>query len=143
MPKQIDKIPQQEYIPYMEYKILMHKKFIEWLEKQKPDLQEEILANTALLKEFGPNLGRPKVDTLKGTRHSNLKELRIQYKGEPWRILFAFDPERSAILLIGGNKKVSKRWYKDNIYEAEKRLDEHLSSIVKNPKRELEKIGDY
>ena len=68
------------------------------------DLQDELLAHAKLLEEFGPNLGRPTVDTLKGSKHANMKELRFAWNGEVWRVSFAFDPKRQAILLVGGDK---------------------------------------
>jgi hypothetical protein len=71
-------------------------------------------------------LGRPCVDTLKGSSLANLKELRVQYKGDPWRVLFAFDPVRRAILLVGGNKAGDKRFYKTMIPVAEERFRRHL-----------------
>ncbi|MDJ1172718.1 type II toxin-antitoxin system RelE/ParE family toxin [Roseofilum sp. BLCC_M114] len=58
-----------------------------------------------------------------------MKELRIQYKGDPWQILFAFDPERQAILLVGGNKTGNKRWYKENIAIAERRYENYLEQL--------------
>lgn len=87
----------------------------EWLEAQEQGLQDEIWAYVGLLQEFGPHLGRPRVDTVKDSAFTNMKELRIQYRGDPWRILFAFDPQRAAIVLVGGNKAGDKRWYKKNI----------------------------
>ena len=82
-----------------------------------------------LLKLEGPLLGRPYVDTLKGSQYPNLKELRVQHRGEPWRILFAFDPLRQAIVLVGGNKTRDKRWYEKNIPIAETRFNEHLAAL--------------
>jgi hypothetical protein len=66
------------------------------------------------------------VDTVKGSRFTNMKELRVQVGGDPWRILFAFDPQRSAILLVGGNKRGDKRWYKTFIPIADERFERHL-----------------
>ncbi|MBS0186182.1 MAG: type II toxin-antitoxin system RelE/ParE family toxin [Proteobacteria bacterium] len=94
-------------------------------------MQEEILAGTRLLRKYGPHLGRPHVDTLSGTSLKNLKELRIQYKGDPWRILFAFDPKRCAILLVGGNKGRDKKWYHTHIPLAEMRFKKHLKKMEK------------
>lgn len=65
------------------------------------DLQDELLAHAKLLAEFGPNLGRPTVDTLKASRHANMKELRFEWANEVWRVAFAFDPKRQATLLAG------------------------------------------
>jgi hypothetical protein len=78
---------------------------------------------------LGPNLHRPRVDTIKGSSFSNMKELRIQYQGDPWRILFAFDPARNAILLVGGNKGPNKRWYDQNIPIADRRFRRHLDRL--------------
>jgi hypothetical protein len=82
-----------------------------------------------LLKQEGPLLARPYVDTLKGSRYPNLKELRVQHGGEPWRILFAFDPVRQAIVLVGGNKTGDKRWDEKNMPIAEQRFTEYLESL--------------
>ena len=78
---------------------------------------------------MGPTLGRPQVDTLAGATLTNLKELRIQIQGDPWRVLFAFDPKRQAIILVGGNKRGDKRWYRKNIPIAEERYRRHLESM--------------
>src|SRR5580698_161644 len=104
-----------EYIPYMEWEVLADEEFVIWAEKQPIGLQDEILAYRNLLKQYGPMLGRPRVDSIKGSKFPNMKELRVQWKGQPWRILFAFDPKRRSILLVGGNKQGDKRWYDKNI----------------------------
>jgi hypothetical protein len=72
-----------------------------------------------LLDSYGPNLGRPHVDTLAGSRLRHLKELRVQHRGRPYRILFAFTPDRTAVLLTGGDKTGSNRWYERAISRAE------------------------
>lgn len=74
-------------------------------------------------------LGRPLVDTLKGSRHANMKELRFNASGGVWRIAFAFDPSRKALLLVAGNKSGTseRRFYKQLIRKADERFDEHLS----------------
>lgn len=99
------------------------KEFDEWFEDLTDTKQESVVAIVGLLEEEGPTLGRPAVDSIKGSRHSNMKELRPG----TMRILFAFDPERKAILLIGGDKRDQwKRWYKENIPVADDLFDEHL-----------------
>lgn len=100
------------------------------------DLQDELLAHARLLAEFGPNLGRPTVDTLKGSRHANMKELRFSWQGEVWRVAFAFDPKRQAILLVGGDKGGAdqRRFYKHMIRVADERFDEHLSALKRKSK---------
>ena len=99
-------------------------------------LQDELLAHARLLAEFGPNLGRPTVDTLKESRHANMKELRFSWLGGVWRVAFAFDPKRQAILLVGGDKGGAnqRRFYKHLIRVADERFDEHLSSLNQKSK---------
>lgn len=120
----------------MEWTVIYHPKFAEWLEsvEQKDSgLYEEILANLRKLAEFGPSLGRPSVDTLKASRIANLKELRVQYQGEPFRLFFVFDRQRRAVMLVAGSKKGEneKRWYKEKIRTAEQRYAEHLKKMEK------------
>lgn len=114
----------------MEWEILYDEAFAEWLESLEEGLQDEILAHAELLREFGPNLGRPRVDTVKGSKYPNMKELRVQYQGDPWRILFAFDPDRAAILLVGGNKRGDRRWYKTHVRIADRRFERHLDGLA-------------
>jgi len=92
---------------------------------------EYILAYWNTLALYGPKLGRPYADTIKGSKFTNMKELRVQFKGDPWRILFAFDPKRRSILLIGGNKRGDKRWYEKNIPIADARFEKHLKQMEK------------
>ena len=113
----------------MEWEVLFDEEFAAWLESLDEGLEVEILAHVQLLREFGPNLGRPRVDTVKGSKYPNMKELRVQYQGDPWRILFAFDPERAAILLVGGNKRGDKRWYQKHIRLADQRFKRHLEGL--------------
>jgi len=92
------------------------------------DVQTEILALSRLLQRFGPQLGRPCVDTLKGSRHPNMEELRFSAWGGEWRVAFAFDPRRRAILLVAGDTSGvgEKRFYRELIRKADDRLDAHL-----------------
>jgi hypothetical protein len=83
-----------------------------------------------LLEEKGPSLGRPHADTIKGSKIVNLKELIIQHAGDPYRVLFVFDPRRTAILLLGG-RKADKKWYKTAIPAAEKIYERYLKEIEK------------
>jgi len=94
-------------------------------------LQDELLAHALLLREFGPNLGRPTVDTLKGSKFLNMKELRFSWEGEVWRVAFAFDPKRQAIFLAGGDKAGigQKRFYKRLIGIADERYGKHLAVL--------------
>ena len=94
-------------------------------------VQDEMLAHAKLLEQFGPTLGRPRVDTLNGSRHPNMKELRFQADGGVWRVALAFDPQRQAILLVCGDKSgVSERkFYKQLIRKADERFDQHLARL--------------
>ena len=94
-------------------------------------LQDELLAHARLLQEFGPHLGRPTVDTLKSSKHANMKELRFDCEGGVWRVAFAFDTERAAILLVGGDKGGAdqRRFYKKLIACADARFDGHLATL--------------
>lgn len=103
--------------------------FDNWFSPLVEALQDDILFVVRLLQEHGPQLRRPYADTLEGTSLSNLKELRVQHRGEPYRILFAFDPKREALLLIGGNKAGDKRWYKRMIPLAEAIFEKHLETL--------------
>ena len=115
--------------------VLYHDEFDAWLNEQDESLQDALLFSIELLQAEGPMLGRPYVDTVKGSKYPNLKELRVQHRGEPWRVLFAFDPKRRAIILLGGNKTGSgSNWYKENIRIADKRFEEHLRSMKEEGK---------
>jgi hypothetical protein len=94
-------------------------------------VQDELLAHAVLLRDYGPGLGRPTVDTLKGSQHSNMKELRFRYGKEVWRVAFAFDPARQAVLLVAGDKAGADQrlFYKRLIDKADSRLTLHLAEM--------------
>ena len=91
----------------------------------------ELLVATGLLEIYGPALSRPYADTLSGSKHANMKELRFNAGDGVWRVAFAFDPERNAIILIAGDKSgvAQKRFYKSLIAKADKRFDAHLDTL--------------
>lgn len=97
----------------------------------REEVQTEILALARLLQEFGPSLGRPRIDTLKGSRHANMKELRFSAADGEWRVAFAFDTKRAAILLLAGDKsgRSEKRFYRELIRKADDRFDVHLARL--------------
>jgi hypothetical protein len=97
------------------------------------DAQTEILALARLLQQFGPQLGRPRVDTLNGSRHANMKELRFSTTEDEWRLAFAFDTQRKAVLLAAGVKSggSTKRFYRELIRKADARFDAHLRLLQK------------
>ena len=115
----------------MTWTVLFHDAFDTEFQELPSGVQDELLAHALLLREFGPNLGRPTVDGLKGSKHANMKELRFRWEGEVWRIAFAFDPKRQAILLVGGNKGGAdqRRFYKRLIGTADARFSEHLATL--------------
>ena len=119
----------------MTWVVLFHENFDPEFNVLPEDVQDELLAHARMLQMFGPALGRPWVDTLKGSRHANMKELRFKTPEGVWRVAFAFDPRRRAILLVCGNKSggSEKRFYRELIRKADKRLDDHLT-YIKNEK---------
>lgn len=105
----------------------------DWLKAINEDSYDQILAALQILAEVGPGLGRPLVDTIVGPRHNNLKELRPGSSGRSEvRILFAFDPQRHAIMLLAGDKQGRwDKWYRTNVPIADDRYDEHLEWLKK------------
>jgi hypothetical protein len=103
--------------------------FARWWEVLSADEQDSVRDSVKLLEFAGPLLARPHVDTLKGSKHANMKELRTQHAGDPLRVFFAFDPRRSAILLVGGNKTGDDRFYETMIPLADKIYDEYLEML--------------
>lgn len=103
----------------------------DWLRELDDDSREQVVAAVELLEEHGPHLGRPLVDTVSGSRHRRMKELRPGSSGSSeLRILFAFDPGRQAILLVAGDKSGNwKSWYRRNIPLADDLFDEHLRTL--------------
>lgn len=112
----------------MAWTVLFHDEFHADFLSMEEGLQDELLAHARLLEQFGPALGRPTVDTLKASRHSNMKELRFSWRSAVWRIAFAFDPRRQAVLLVGGDKAGvdQRRFYRRLIELADRRYEEHL-----------------
>src|SRR3990170_5797260 len=100
-----------------------------WWDSLDEGEQESVDASVRLLEELGPGLPYPYSSKIIESRHGNMRELRIQHQGEPYRVLYAFDPRRVAILLIGGKKTGDDRWYRRHIPIAEKIYDEHLSTL--------------
>lgn len=91
--------------------------------------QGKVDARVTLVMEQGPNLGFPFSSQLKTSRHPEMRELRVQAGGDPLRILYAFDPRRAAILLLGGDKTGDDRWYETNVPRADRLFDVHLKEI--------------
>ncbi|PTR18550.1 MULTISPECIES: type II toxin-antitoxin system RelE/ParE family toxin [unclassified Pseudomonas] len=105
--------------------------FGDWWGNLNEKEQACVSASVDLLELIGPGLGFPHSSDIKGSRHGNLRELRIQHGGRPYRVLYAFDPRRFALLLIGGDKTGQDRWYEVHVPMAEKLYDEHLETLRK------------
>ena len=121
----------------MKWEVDLHDDFVPEYRDLDTDVQDELLANIELLERFGPRLGRPHADTLNGSRHANMKELRFDAAGGVWRVAFAFDPNRKAILLVAGDKSgvSEKRFYHRLIDKADTRLDAHLAKVKRRKER--------
>lgn len=114
----------------MAWKVVTIEYFDNWFLCLDDSEQQEVLAAVLVLEQFGPALGRPYVDSLKGTdKVKNLKELRVQHKGKPFRVLFAFDPLRQAVMLCGGNKTGDKHFYKTMVPIAEREFLNYLQEL--------------
>jgi hypothetical protein len=114
-----------------------HEEFAAEVRQFPAAVREELKASAIVLSREGPVLGRPDVDTLKGSRHPNMKELRFMADGGAWRVAFAFDPQRKAILLVGGDKRrvAQTRFYRNLIRIADDRYDAHLRKL-RSPEKE-------
>jgi len=113
----------------MAWVVIFHEKFDAELMELPRNVRTALLAKAQLLEEFGPQLGRPHVGTLKGSKHANMKELRFEAVDGAWRVAFAFDLHQQAVVLVAGDKSggVEKRFYRSLIATADKRFDEHLA----------------
>lgn len=115
----------------MAWEVVFHPAFETEYEHLSRSVQDEISDKIDRLREQGPSLGRPHADTLRDSRHSNMKELRFRANRELWRVAFAFDPRRQAILLLAGNKRGTdeRLFYEWLIREADARFDDHLARL--------------
>jgi hypothetical protein len=121
----------KEYIQTMEWRVEFHPDFALEFTELASDVQDEIAALIQLLAVAGPHLRRPHADTLSGSRHANMKELRFDADDGVWRLAYAFDPARKAVLLVAGDKSgmAQKRFYRALIAKADTRFDEHLAAL--------------
>ena len=116
----------------MAWTVAFHEEFDPEFERLDADVQDELLAHARLLEQFGPTLGRPRADTLKGSRHANMKELRFEAAGGVWRVAFAFDPRRRAVFLVAGDKAgvSERRFYRMLIRKADARFASWLAGMT-------------
>jgi len=121
----------QGIILNVSWTIELHEAFVEEVASFEKDVKLRLAVSIKLLEEFGPQLKRPYSDTLKGSSYPNMKELRFSTDDGVWRVAYAFDPERKAILLVGGDKSgvSQKRFYKSLIKRADERFTQYLSKL--------------
>jgi len=115
----------------MPWEIEYTDEFEQWWETLSIEEQISIAASVELLESFGTNLKFPHSSGINGSKHDHMRELRIQHQGRPYRTLYAFDPRRTAILLLAGDKTGDDRWYDVNVPIADKLYDEHLNLLKK------------
>lgn len=111
----------------MAWDIELVEEFERWWDSLNHDEQAKIGAAIDLLEEYGPHLKFPYSSGIATSRHAQMRELRIQHLGRPYRVLYAFDSRRTGVLLLGGDKTGNERWYEQNIPLADLRFDEHLA----------------
>jgi hypothetical protein len=118
-----------------------HDEFVPEYDALPEEVQDELQAIIEVLQQLGPELGRPRVDTLNGSDHANMKEIRFDAADGVWRFAFAFDPKREAIVLCGGDKSgvSERRFYHRLIAKADKRFTAHLAKIKEQKERKEKK----
>jgi hypothetical protein len=126
------------HIGRVAWAVEFHSEFDAEFDALDPDVQNELLARLKLLEAFGPQLGRPSVDTLNGSQHANMKELRFDAADGVWRFAFPFDLRRQAIVLCGGDKSggSEKKFYRALISKADARFDRHVAQLKKKRKKQ-------
>lgn len=120
-----------DYIASMACEVEYTDEFGDWWGELSESEQESVAATVGLLEAKGPHLMFPYSSGIEASRHSHMRELRVQHGGDPYRVIYAFDPRRAAILLIGGNKAGADRWYERFVPIADRLYDEHLQSLEK------------
>ena len=115
----------------MHWTVELHDQFDSEFAALSVDVQDKLLETAKVLSQIGPSLPRPYTDKLKGSKHANMKELRFTAGEGVWRVAFAFDPARRAILLVAGDKSGAnqRRFYGRLIAKADQRFDEHLETL--------------
>ena len=113
------------------WEIEVSSEFEHWWDSLDEAEREDVQSVVGLLEERGPTLPFPYSSGVVTSKHANMRELRIQHQGSPYRILYAFDPRRVAILLIGGDKTGNDRWYEEKVPVADRIYDAHLAELEK------------
>ncbi len=115
----------------MPWEVEVTDEFVHWWDSLAADEQESVAAYVELLERRGPQLPHPYSSSVQTSRHGHMRELRVQHAGRPYRVLYAFDPRRVALLLCGGDKTGDDRWYERNVPIADRLYDEHLVTLSK------------
>lgn len=115
----------------MEWSVEYTDEFETWWDSLDGEEQVRVNAGVLLLQKLGPNRGSPYSTRITTSRHAQMRELRVQHRGEPYRVLYAFDPQRTAILLLGGKKTGDDRWYEKFVRRADRLYEEHLAQLKK------------
>lgn len=119
----------------MAWEVEFTDEFERWWDALSEEEQDEVDAKVELLEEFGPTLPRPHADTIASSRHKNMRELRGKALERQLRVLYAFDPRRTALLLLGGDKTGDPNWYERNVPLADDLFDAHLRGLGEERKR--------
>ncbi|HEX5723944.1 MAG TPA: type II toxin-antitoxin system RelE/ParE family toxin [Longimicrobiaceae bacterium] len=124
-------IPLQAYssLVIMAWKTKGSPEFERWFERLNGPEQEDVIAAIGLLQQRGPQLGAPHSSSIEQSRFGHMRELRIQHAGRPYRVLYAFDPHRTAVLLVGGDKTGKDRWYDIHVPIADRLYEEYLQLL--------------
>jgi hypothetical protein len=121
----------------MTWTVIFAPEFEREFDRLSETVQDELLAQACVIERFGPSAKRPRVDTLHRSKHANMEELRFDADGGVWRVAFAFDPQRKAVLLVAGDKSdgSEKRFYRKLLAIAEQRVDAHLAGLSQSKSR--------
>lgn len=125
----------------MKWTVRFHPEFKSEFSELAQEIQDELLAEAGFLEKFGPETGRPHVDTLRGSSFANMKELRFEAADGEWRVAFAFDPRREAVLLVAGDKTggSEKKFYLRLIRKADERYQRHLAELQQEGRKDIPK----
>lgn len=115
----------------MSWEVEYSDEFGDWWSRLSESEQESVRASVKLLEDYGPDLKFPHSSGIQTSKHGHMRELRTQHEGRPYRTLYAFDPRRAVILLIGGDKTGNDRWYEKFVPLADDLYDEHLVQLKK------------
>jgi hypothetical protein len=116
----------------MPYEVEFTDEFEDWWNSLTAVEQDSIDFSVGLLEEYGPQLKRPHADTIHGSKYVNMRELRCQHEGRPSRVLYALDPRRTAMLLIGGDKTGRPDWYREFVPRADRIYEQHLNELERS-----------